>query len=435
MSKLFHFIKSYNFKVWVFTIPLIFFFTQSFILFWFFVYFEKNEPGSFLVVVLFFIPIFLQFLGSVFIKDTTLNVFYSLLSCSASGSYLGSLLYYMYVPEASFASAITCIIVSIILVIMAFVITTATFNDGSNIFKHPRVEHLVSKIGTAPSGEILVFLAYFIAIGYLLAFAFAFHDRNLTSRGDFQGLIAEALPVKEIEKKEMFPVEKFFYFLPGSAESLYSDREPSLESYGTQRAVEDTVKYENYRTLDTILDFIKTSATKHSLLITLKSYTDDSRLALGNSSFSSNYELAQARANSVKTKLLDDLYKYDFPAVNNIEWQIVPLPTSRNQSPNIGVTKARAVGVLIQQSSNQSSGKESRFLRLIEYVYFSMYTITTTGYGDIKPSTPFAMFTCTLANLYEVFFMVVFFNVLISPKTRTRRKRNKSNKAITKPPS
>jgi hypothetical protein len=43
-----------------------------------------------------------------------------------------------------------------------------------------------------------------------------------------------------------------------------------------------------------------------------------------------------------------------------------------------------------------------------------MYTITTTGYGDIKPQTPYAKFLCTTANMTEFFFIVVFFNTLLS---------------------
>lgn len=51
---------------------------------------------------------------------------------------------------------------------------------------------------------------------------------------------------------------------------------------------------------------------------------------------------------------------------------------------------------------------------LMDYIYFAMYTITTTGYGDIKPTTTYAKFLCTLANVSEMFFIVVFFNTLIS---------------------
>ena len=53
-------------------------------------------------------------------------------------------------------------------------------------------------------------------------------------------------------------------------------------------------------------------------------------------------------------------------------------------------------------------------LRLMDYVYFANYTITTTGYGDIVPNTTYAKFICSFANICEVLFLVVFFNALLS---------------------
>jgi hypothetical protein len=59
-------------------------------------------------------------------------------------------------------------------------------------------------------------------------------------------------------------------------------------------------------------------------------------------------------------------------------------------------------------------------LSLMDYMYFTIYTITTTGYGDIVPTTTYAKFLCSLANILEVFFLVVFFNALISAKRQVR---------------
>lgn len=49
-------------------------------------------------------------------------------------------------------------------------------------------------------------------------------------------------------------------------------------------------------------------------------------------------------------------------------------------------------------------------------MYFSIYTITTTGYGDIMPTSGYARFLAALANIFEVFFIVGFLNTLISLK-------------------
>jgi hypothetical protein len=57
-------------------------------------------------------------------------------------------------------------------------------------------------------------------------------------------------------------------------------------------------------------------------------------------------------------------------------------------------------------------------LGLMDYMYFTIYTITTTGYGDIVPTTTYAKFLCSVANILEVFFLVVFFNSLLSLKRK-----------------
>lgn len=55
-----------------------------------------------------------------------------------------------------------------------------------------------------------------------------------------------------------------------------------------------------------------------------------------------------------------------------------------------------------------------RRLQLLDYIYFTTYTITTTGYGDIVPISGFAKFICSIANFFELFFVVVFFNCLVA---------------------
>lgn len=114
----------------------------------------------------------------------------------------------------------------------------------------------------------------------------------------------------------------------------------------------------------------------------------------------------------------------------------MPLPEPSSRDGNEDSANQRSVEVLVRllpQEVAVSSRPQIRLLTLLEHIYFSMYTITTTGYGDIKPSTPYAMFVCTIENLYEVFFMVVFFNVLLSPKARARRQKNGAASPVGNP--
>ncbi|MEA2571243.1 MAG: hypothetical protein QOI24_3244 [Acidobacteriota bacterium] len=51
-------------------------------------------------------------------------------------------------------------------------------------------------------------------------------------------------------------------------------------------------------------------------------------------------------------------------------------------------------------------------LTLLDYAYFMIYTITTTGYGDLMPVSAMAKFFTSVANLFELFFLVIVFNSL-----------------------
>jgi hypothetical protein len=64
-----------------------------------------------------------------------------------------------------------------------------------------------------------------------------------------------------------------------------------------------------------------------------------------------------------------------------------------------------------QSHRNDECKRSSR--PLMDYIYFMIYTTTTTGYGDLRPASPFTKFVVSLANLIEVFFIVIFFNLVI----------------------
>ncbi len=84
-----------------------------------------------------------------------------------------------------------------------------------------------------------------------------------------------------------------------------------------------------------------------------------------------------------------------------------------------GQDKANDKLKVLETAQNEHiSQSQSKPLRLMDYMYFSIYTITTTGYGDIVPTTAYAKFVTSAANIFEVIFLVVFFNALISLQTR-----------------
>ncbi|MEK6372600.1 MAG: potassium channel family protein [Acidobacteriota bacterium] len=57
--------------------------------------------------------------------------------------------------------------------------------------------------------------------------------------------------------------------------------------------------------------------------------------------------------------------------------------------------------------------ESGRPFELLDYAYFMIYTITTTGYGDIVPISARAKFITSLANIFELMFIVVLLNLVV----------------------
>ena len=107
----------------------------------------------------------------------------------------------------------------------------------------------------------------------------------------------------------------------------------------------------------------------------------------------------------------------------NIEWLFLPSANEngfldgkndRDGKERLSVEIALFPSYGDKFSYGDENSPLGRNLELLDYIYFGVYTITTTGYGDIIPVTSFAKFITTVANFFEVFLMVIFFNVLIS---------------------
>ena len=156
---------------------------------------------------------------------------------------------------------------------------------------------------------------------------------------------------------------------------------------------------------------------------------------IGESSlYSSNRELSKARIENAQYELLEGLSKINYPSLIDIVWQDRPVSPNNNitvfnrnkddrdkQCQPIGpketdpYSNQRVVEVKVKFRKEKADSKPEP-LKVLDYMYFSLYTITTTGYGDIKPLTPLAKFICSLENIIEVFFLVIFVNVLIAFK-------------------
>jgi hypothetical protein len=66
----------------------------------------------------------------------------------------------------------------------------------------------------------------------------------------------------------------------------------------------------------------------------------------------------------------------------------------------------------IQRAVLELDGTEpGRKLDLIDYVYF---IVGTAGYGDLLPASEFVQFVVCLARLFELFFIVIAFHVVLA---------------------
>jgi hypothetical protein len=115
-----------------------------------------------------------------------------------------------------------------------------------------------------------------------------------------------------------------------------------------------------------------------------------------------NFDVSQRRTHTVFSFLDQETRAKQV----RVEWILRPIAnddsiTVREYLP--GRDHKLSVEVLMENRVNPS---------LLDYAYFMIYTITTTGYGDFVPASPRARFIASLANIFEMMFIVVFINVM-----------------------
>lgn len=187
---------------------------------------------------------------------------------------------------------------------------------------------------------------------------------------------------------------------------------------------------DNLKAIKAIVDFIKRDNDNKRIMITLVGRTDNRKPNDNGSEFNTNYELSEFRTMAVKSSIIRGLLAKDrkWP---NIEWQILPSGnenfTISNNSGNGGENNLRAVDIYTSVLPDHVSKLQRDYLfakyhnpemQLLEYIYFMIYTITTTGYGDIVPVSPLSKTIVSVANILEVLFMVILFNILIGSNVK-----------------
>lgn len=119
-----------------------------------------------------------------------------------------------------------------------------------------------------------------------------------------------------------------------------------------------------------------------------------------------NYSVSEDRANYVYGKLRQAVKgksvkcEWALVAVANADHDMGALPFIRGRDRKLSAR------VFVE--------KQAGSLSLLDYLYFMTYTITTTGYGDLVPTSSFAKFITCIANLFEILFIVVIINLVFT---------------------
>jgi len=278
----------------------------------------------------------------------------------------------------------------------------------------------------APFLTLIFFLTVFLGVSYLFGFAFAFHDK--THGADSPAIVMRNLLVP---KSTLAPTSR-----ESIAELKFSSGHTTpINQAEFKQQTEEAAKK------------IRRAQLGNSLRITVEGGADLTQI--GSVAYQSNYELAQARAAWVKEQLLEKLSQLEIDESKSpqtdqqnpqnmppdLQWICLSRP---NEGPVLQATvkkahhtanlpqeeseQQRTVKVFLEENAESPTSMLVRYMRanhlrplnLMDYIYFANYTITTTGYGDIVPNTNYAKFICSFANIAEVFFLVVFFNTLLS---------------------
>ena len=364
--------------------------------------------------------------------------------------------------------SLLCLIFILVLFGVAVYVTyTIMENSPRHKSEVPYMSALGNGLKLFPFWRFAHFFAIFMSISFLFGFAFAFHDlsfrksyRNAKEYNASQPIVQQEVPKVESalyvenlasdeagtnpdppKSKPTVDSPGCFYFESGKANFIHNDRDEELKARPSlDKWIALNREDKNFNQFGRLLSQINQNKSLGILRIILLGRADDKK---SGNIYPSNYALSEARINETKYVITTNLYNNNDKAWQNIDWVTVPYS---NENPKLIKGKCddlesdidsgrRVVEVYLNIVSPDAEALETTKLRkkqfeelnrkkyktpnLMDYMYFSIYTISTTGYGDIKPVTNYAKFLVSLENFFEVFFLVCFMNTLIALKSKT----------------
>jgi len=303
-----------------------------------------------------------------------------------------------------------------------------------------------------PLTTIGCFMVFFLQVTFFLTFALAFHD----IKGEGLHSVIEAACVAQKSQSERVKPERSIYrlwFSQGSGDSgllraLWDKSEVPAEECEEKEL--SSCQKSNCQELMKAAKDISSMGKVHVVIVGHAdpvpfkdpqkkpnqgaSHIED--VSWKTSRYSSNFELSSARALHVKAlldRVLVDSNRRGLPrdvdiitvAGSNEETAFLdksgadspdacsekPKGESRaDEKPGANEAPVERLGLSVEVAVTRDPSSAARcHLKMLDYLYFMTYTITTTGYGDIMPVSPEAKFITTLANLFELLFFSSIF--------------------------
>jgi hypothetical protein len=310
------------------------------------------------------------------------------------------------------------LIVAIALTVESFVITALVMAKNHRMAREVREYPFVS---------VNFFMAAFLYVAFFLALSISFHDRDGRAihalnfdqptgasdapRREYQGCIS----FKEGEDRVVF-----------DSGLLESDRLARALRERPYAQKELLLSHDNARALSDMMSVVGSFGHNAYFKVMVCGHANERELKGGAASkYDSNRGLGASRAEWTVTAIEEELRKIDKADKATFEARSCSTGdqylADGNRSLPGGMDSKLLAEVVIYRFQGHASemelnffGREAKRPTLMDYVYFMVYTITTTGYGDMVPLSPQAKFTAIIANLAEVLFLVIFFNVVLA---------------------
>ena len=354
--------------------------------------------------------------------------------------------------EKALGHSLTCLVFVGVLTIISLIISYLL------IEQRRRPEEKKLQIFRADFSLLIYFLGVFMSVAYLLGFSLAFHEKyipisnsNSEKHNDLAYNTNWYDEIDETNRQKNSASEKAdtkvwnLLFDEGSAKLILSDdakyqrqaseyegekiktllkevKQDIKEGKAEKKDMVDRIKYNNYGQVEEIMKKIRVVGSVR-LVVVLIGHSSNKTLGRG-SPYENNLTLSKARVEN--TKLMITNMIQDINMISNIEW----LPVARSSEDNYfsgevpeSEEERQCVEVALLQFSNHYTTIQTDSLtakrykqnpKLLDFMYFIIYTITTTGYGDIIPVSGYAKFIVSLTNFLEVFFGTIFFNSLLA---------------------